>query len=137
MKRIVIFITLQLTLFMGQFAMVHSLNAQPAPVKQAAKSVFTLTTFRADGSLLASSHGVFIGNQGEALSDLTPFLGARRAVVVDANGKQMNVERILGVNDMYDMCRYVLMESPISPPAPAERRVRWPDPLNRNEGMKK
>ena len=64
MKRIVIFITLQLTLFMGQFAMNHSLNAQPAPVKQAAKSVFTLTTFRADGSLLASSHGVFIGNQG-------------------------------------------------------------------------
>ncbi|MBR6951295.1 MAG: terminase family protein [Oscillospiraceae bacterium] len=38
---------------------------------------------------------------------------------------------------MYDMCRYVLMESPISPPAPAERRVRWPDPLNRNEGMKR
>lgn len=106
MKRIVIFITLQLTLFMGQFAMNHSLNAQPAPVKQAAKSVFTLTTFRADGSLLASSHGVFIGNQGEALSDLTPFLGARRAVVVDANGKQMNVERILGVNDIYDMCRF-------------------------------
>ena len=57
--------------------------AQPAAVKNVAKSVFTLTTFRADGSLLASSHGVFVSETGEAVSDLKPFLGAARAVVID------------------------------------------------------
>lgn len=106
MKRIFIFFVLQLSIIACQLSTGGSLLAQPNPVKQAAKSVFTLTTFRPDGSLLASSHGVFIGSQGEAISDLTPFLGAKRAVVVDANGKQMDVERILGANDMYDMCHF-------------------------------
>ena len=83
----------------------HSL-AQPAVVKNAAKSVFSLTTFRADGSLLASSHGVFVGNEGEAVSDLKPFLGAAKAVVVDAKGNKMNVTRIMGINDIYDVARF-------------------------------
>ena len=73
----------------------HSL-AQPAVVKNVAKSVFTLTTFKADGSLLANSHGVFVGNEGEAVSDLKPFLGAAKAVVVDAKGNKMDVTRIMG-----------------------------------------
>ena len=85
MKRIFIFFVLQLSIIACLLSTGGSLLAQPNPVKQAAKSVFTLTTFRPDGSLLASSHGVFIGSQGEAISDLTPFLGAKRAVVVDAN----------------------------------------------------
>ena len=55
-------------------------QAQPASVKNAAKSVFSLTTFRADGSLLASSHGIFIGDNGEAVSDLTPFIRVNRDI---------------------------------------------------------
>ncbi len=82
------------------------LSAQPAAVKNAAKSVFTLTTFRADGSLLESSHGVFVGEQGEAVSQLKPFLGAARAVVIDQKGKQMEVTRMLGVNELYDVARF-------------------------------
>ena len=83
----------------------HS-SAQPAVVKNVAKSVFTLTTFKADGSLLASSHGVFVGNEGEAVSDLKPFLGAAKAVVVDAKGNKMDVTRIMGINDIYDVARF-------------------------------
>lgn len=82
------------------------LSAQPAVVKNVAKSVFSLTTFRADGSLLANSHGVFVGPEGEAVSDLKPFLGAASAVVVDAKGNKMNVSRILGLNDLYDVARF-------------------------------
>lgn len=80
--------------------------AQPFAVKNAAKSVFSLTTFRADGSLLASSHGVFVGDNGEGISDLKPFLGAASAVVIDASGKRLNVTRILGINDIYDVARF-------------------------------
>lgn len=82
------------------------LMAQPAPVKAAAKAVFTLTTFKADGSILATSHGVFVSSDGEAISDLTPFLGAAKAVVVDANGKKMDVERMMGANSMYDVAKF-------------------------------
>ena len=64
-KILIISIILHASLFT-----LHSL-AQPAVVKNATKSVFSLTTFRADGSLLASSHGVFVGNEGEGLRQLT------------------------------------------------------------------
>ena len=83
-----------------------SLLAQPAAVKGVAKSVFSLTTFKADGSLLASSHGVFVGAEGEGVSDLKPFLGAAKAVVVDAQGNKMNVTRIVGLNELYDVIRF-------------------------------
>ena len=81
-------------------------TAQPAAVKNAGKAVFTLTTFKADGSLLASSHGIFVGKNGEAISQLKPFEGAASAVVIDNSGKKMNVIRILGANDIYDVIKF-------------------------------
>ena len=41
------------------------LSAQPSWTKNASKSVFTLKTFAADGSLIASSNGFFTGSNGE------------------------------------------------------------------------
>ena len=90
--------------------------AQPAAVKNVAKSVFTLTTFRADGSLLASSHGVFVSETGEAVSDLKPFLGAARAVVIDQKGRQMEVTRMLGINELYDVARFLVDGKTIAAP---------------------
>ena len=81
-------------------------TAQPSAVKNAAKAVFTLTTFKDDGSLLASSHGVFIDAAGTAISDWSSFDGARRAVVIDANGKRMDVECIIGANEIYDVAKF-------------------------------
>lgn len=83
-----------------------TLMAQPAWVKKATKSVFTLKTFAADGSLIASSNGFFTGTNGEAISNFTPFKGASRAVVIDAQGKELEVTGILGANDMYDVVRF-------------------------------
>ena len=87
---------------------VSTSHAQPAGVKNVAKSIFSLSTYRADGSLLATSHGVFIGNSGEAVSDLKPFIGAAKAVVTNQKGDKMNVVRILGINDIYDMARFTV-----------------------------
>ena len=74
--------------------------------KKAAKSVFTLKTFNADGSLLGNSNGFFTGSQGEAVSNFTPFKGAASAVVIDADGKEMAVECMLGANETYDVARF-------------------------------
>ena len=82
--------------------------AQPAAVSKVTNSVFTLTTFRADGSLLASSHGVFVGQNGEAISDLKPFIGAATAVVIDHEGTKMNVSRMLGINSIYDAAHFLV-----------------------------
>ncbi len=82
--------------------------AQPAAVSKVTNSVFTLTTFRADGSLLGTSHGVFVGKDGEAISDLKPFLGAATAVVIDHEGTKMNVTRIMGINSIYDAAHFMV-----------------------------
>lgn len=81
-------------------------KAQPSAVKNAAKSVFKLTTYNADGTVLSTSHGMFVGNNGEAISDLKPFIGASKAIVTDSKGREMNVERIMGVNDIYDVAKF-------------------------------
>lgn len=83
-----------------------SVHAQPALVKKAAAQVFTLTTFAADGTILGSSHGVFTGKTGEAVAMWHPFKGAGRAVVVDAKGKQYEVDVMIGASELYDICRF-------------------------------
>jgi len=80
--------------------------AQPGWVKNASKSVFTLKTFSADGSLIASSNGFFTGASGEAVSNFAPFKGATRAVIIDFQGKELPVVSILGANDMYDVVKF-------------------------------
>ena len=82
------------------------LSAQPSWVKKSAKSVFTLKTFAADGSLIGSSNGFFVGTNGEAISNFTPFKGAAKALVIDAAGKEMQVSTIIGANDMYDIVKF-------------------------------
>lgn len=81
-------------------------SAQTAGVKKAAQSIFTLTTFKTDGSLLASSHGVFVDTEGNAISSWKPFVGAAKAVVIDAQGKKYDVEGLVGANDIYDVCKF-------------------------------
>ena len=85
---------------------VVSAFAQPGWVKNASRSVFTLKTFAADGSLIASSNGFFTGTNGEAVSNFAPFKGAVRAVVIDAQGKEFQVAGIMGANDMYDVVKF-------------------------------
>ena len=84
----------------------HTVAQNPSWVKKATNAVFTLKTFSADGSLLASTNGFFVGEQGEALSSYAPFKGSQRAVVIDAQGKEMEVTCIMGVNDMYDVAKF-------------------------------
>ena len=71
------------------------------------KSMLTLKTFAADGSLLASSTGFFVGPNGEAVSTFAPFKGAQRALIIDAQGKEFAVEQIIGADETYDVAKFV------------------------------
>ncbi len=87
------------------------LHAQSAAVVKASKSVFTLTTYKADGSLLSTTHGVYFSSSNEGISSFKPFVGASRATIIDAAGKRSEVETIIGANEMYDICRFRLNQS--------------------------
>ena len=89
--------------------------AQPGWVKNASKSVFTLKTFAADGSLIASANGFYTGTNGEAVSTFSPFKGAARAIIIDSQGKEFQVTGILGANDMYDVVKFRVNNSKCQP----------------------
>ena len=91
------------------------LSAQPGWVKKATKSVFTLKTFANDGSLIGSSNGFFVGNNGEAISNFTPFKNAAKAVIIDAAGKEYAVTAIMGANDTYDVAKFRVAASKTQP----------------------
>ncbi len=84
---------------MGLMLGASSLLAQPGSVQKAAKSVFTLTTFNKDGNIISSTQGVFIDNKGTAIGTFKPFIGAVKATIVDASGKSMDVDAILGADE--------------------------------------
>ena len=91
------------------------LSAQPDWAKKASKAVFTLKTFTADGTLISSTNGFFVGNNGEAVSCFTPFKGASRAIIIDASGKEIPVEYILGANETYDVAKFQVAKNKIQP----------------------
>jgi len=89
--------------------------AQPSWVKKASKSVFTLKTFDANGTLMGSANGFFVDKDGVAVSSFAPFKGAHSAVVIDAAGKEYPVMCILGANDTYDVVKFRVTASKTQP----------------------
>ncbi len=82
--------------------------AQVAPkwAEKARKSVFSIVTYDKDNKILNTGNGFYIGEDGTALSDYTLFDGAARAVVIDAESKELPVTCILGANSIYDVVKF-------------------------------
>ncbi|MGN0282103.1 MAG: hypothetical protein ACI4B3_07375 [Prevotella sp.] len=99
MKRIV---AILLTAFICSIS-----SAQPDSwAKKAAKSLFTMKTFDDKGGLLGSGNGFFVGETGEAVGDFAPFNGAARAIIIDAAGKEYNIDYIVGASEVYDVAKF-------------------------------
>lgn len=86
-------------------AVTLTMTAQPSAVKKAAKGVLKVTTFKADGTLLATGYGAFINTDGTALAAWTPFKGATSAVVIDGQGKKYDVDCLYGASEIYNIVR--------------------------------
>ena len=96
-------------IFLLLFLIVLFLNntfAQSSQVKKAADAVFSLTTFKADGSILATANGVFVTADGMAVSPWLPFVGASKAVVTDSKGVKHDVDAVIGANAIYDVAKF-------------------------------
>lgn len=81
---------------------------QPAPkfAAKAQKAILSVNTYDKNGDLMKSGIAFYVGANGEALSDLSIFKGASKAIVIDASGKQLEVESILGADDTYSIVRF-------------------------------
>lgn len=105
-KHILVAVSLLISFQSARVALAENVPAVtgvPAMVQKAAKSVFTLTTYKDDGSILAVTRGVYLDKPDEGIAAFKPFIGASTASVIDATGKKTDVEAIIGANDIYDI----------------------------------
>lgn len=78
----------------------------PKWAEKARKAVFSVITYDQEDKILRTGNGFFVSESGTGLSDYTLFKDAYRAVVIDADGRQLPVEAILGANSMYDVVKF-------------------------------
>ena len=83
------------------------LSAQnPKWFKKAAKAQITIVTMDGQGQMLQSGNGFFIGEDGTAVADYQLFKQAQKAKVVSAEGKEYEVDAILGASSLYDVVKF-------------------------------
>ena len=87
------------------FAQIVSAQA-PKWAEKAKKAVFSVVTYDKENKIKGTGNGFYIDAQGNALSDYSLFEGAERAVIINADGKQLDVNRIMGANSMYDVVKF-------------------------------
>ena len=87
------------------FAQIVSAQA-PKWAEKAKKAVFSVVTYDKENKIKGTGNGFYIDAQGIALSDYSLFEGAERAVIINADGKQLDVNRIMGANSMYDVVKF-------------------------------
>ena len=78
----------------------------PKWVEKARKAVFSIVTYDKNNQIKGTGNGFYIDDQGTSLSDYTLFEGAERAVIINAEGKQLEVNCILGANSIYDVVKF-------------------------------
>lgn len=89
--------------------------AQPSAVKNSSRSAFLLTAYNANGGVVATSYGVFTSSDGEAVGAWSALANAARAEVTDLNGKTYPVTKLIGANELYDVCRFKVGVNKVQP----------------------
>lgn len=100
MKKIIFILTCLSTL--GS----HLVAQNPKWFKKAAKAQISIVTMNEKGDMLQSGSGFFIGKDGTALADYQLFKQANKAKVVSGEGKEYEVEAIVGVSSLYDLVKF-------------------------------
>ena len=80
--------------------------AQPKFASKVSKGIVSLNTYDRQGNLMHQGTAFFVGTNGEAVADYRLFKNAYQASIVDASGKQIDVDCILGADDTYSMVRF-------------------------------
>lgn len=95
-----------LILACGIIAQLGHAQTTPKWADKAKKAVFSIVTYDKDNKIKNTGNGFYVHENGTALSDYTLLEGAERAVIINADGKELAVLRILGANSMYDIVKF-------------------------------
>lgn len=99
MKKVLLLLTCCLTIQWG--------HAQaPKWADKAKKAVFSIVTYDKENKIKNTGNGFYINANGIALSDYSLFEGAERAVIIDADSRELPVLSIMGANSMYDVVKF-------------------------------
>lgn len=80
--------------------------AQPRFASKVSKGIVSLNTYDRQGNLMHQGTAFFVGANGEAIADYRLFKNAYQASIIDASGKQIDVDYILGADDTYSIVRF-------------------------------
>ena len=80
--------------------------AQPKFLSKVQKGIFSINSYDKQGNLLRQGTGFYIGANGEAIASYNVFKNAHKAIAVDANGNQSEVDYVLGADDTYSVVRF-------------------------------
>lgn len=94
---------MRICIFLLSLLLVLPLSAEKLPrkVEKAALATVSVLTYK-EGVLKSSGTGVYVGGNGNLISSYPLFVGCDSAVVVDAKGVVRRVQRVVGVNELYD-----------------------------------
>ena len=97
-----------LTFCLFAFISASILSAQvPGWEKKVKSTTFKVSTFTAAGDKIGEAYGFFT-QKDEGVSIYSIFQGAAKAIIVDASGKEYQVESMLAADDIYDVVRFRL-----------------------------
>lgn len=96
------------TLLLAAVSVLTFAQKQPAPkfASKAQKAILSVNTYDKNGDLMKSGNAFFVAQNGDAIADYSLFKDAYKAIVIDASGKQYEVESILGADDTYSIVRF-------------------------------
>lgn len=78
----------------------------PKWAEKAKKAVFSVVTYDKDNKIKNTGNGFYINTDGTALADYTLFEGAERAVIINADSRELPVLSIGGANSIYDVVKF-------------------------------
>lgn len=74
-------------------------------LKKAQKATCTIMTYDSEGTLLHTSQGFFVGEEGDVITSYDSFLHATTAMTVDAAGISRPIQMVVGANELYNVLR--------------------------------
>lgn len=82
--------------------------AQQTPkwVEKAKRAVISVVTYDDQERIIGTSNGFLVSDDGVAVADYSLFKGAKRAVAITTDSKQLEVTHILGASSLYDIIRF-------------------------------
>lgn len=93
--------------------------AAPKWAAKAQKAIVSVVTYDQNKELLHSGNGVFIGEDGMCIAEYELFRNAYSAVVITMDGKKLDVEKIMGADNNYNLVKFKASGAKVAALTPA------------------